>query len=50
MAERGFVRRPALAALQWASSVDEAIDLVEQGIAAPVRHTPLAEEALEAEP
>ena len=50
MAEAGFVRRPALGALQWASSVDEAMDLVEQGIAAPVRHTPLAEEALEAEP
>jgi len=50
MAELGFVRRPALGALPWASSVDEAMELIEQGLAAPVQYTPLAEEALEAEP
>ena len=50
LSERGFVRGPALGALQWASSVEQAVDLVEQGIADPVEHRPLAEEALEAEP
>ena len=50
LAERGFVRRPALAALQWAKTVTEALDLVDAGLAAPVRMEPLAEEVLEAEP
>ena len=50
LAERGFVRRPALTALQWASTVGEALDLVEAGLADPVRLEPLAEEVLEAEP
>ena len=50
LTERGFVRGPAMSALQWASSVDEALDLVEAGLADPVRHHPLAEEVLEAEP
>ena len=36
LAERGFVRRPALGALQWADTVAEALDLVEAGLAAPV--------------
>ena len=48
MADRGFVRAPAVAALQWASTVDEALDLVEVGLhRAPLR--PSAEEVLEAE-
>ena len=50
LAERGFVRRPALSALQWATTVPEALDLVEAGLAAPVVMQPLAEEVLEAEP
>ena len=50
MAERGFVRTPALGALQWAESVEEALDLVEQGVEAPTVLRPLAEEVLEAEP
>ena len=50
MHERGFVRTPALGALQWASTVEEALDLVEAGLADPVRMHPLAEEELEAEP
>ena len=50
LAERGFVRRPALSALQWATTVTEALDLVEAGLAAPVVMQPLAEEVLEAEP
>jgi hypothetical protein len=50
LAERGFVRRPALGALQWAESVGAALDLVEAGLAAPVVMQPLAEEVLEAEP
>jgi uncharacterized protein (TIGR00730 family) len=43
----GFVRRSALAALAWAGSVDEALEIVETP-AAPVR--PSREEWLEAEP
>ena len=50
LAERGFVRAPALSALQWATTVTEALDLVEAGLAAPVVMEPLAEEVLEAEP
>ena len=50
LVERGFVRTPSLAALQWSTSVDEALDLVEAGLRAPVRLHPLAEEVLEAEP
>ena len=46
----GFVRGPAMSAVQWAGSVDEALDLLEAGLAEPVRWHPLAEEALEAEP
>ena len=49
MADRGFVRAPAVGALQWASSVDEALDLVEEGLRAPSTREPLAEEGLEAE-
>ena len=50
LADRGFVRRPALTALQWATTVTGALDLVEAGLAAPVVLQPLAEEVLEAEP
>ena len=50
MVERGFVRPPAVDALQWASSVGEALDLVEAGLAQPRTFQPLAEEALEFEP
>lgn len=50
LAERGFVRPQARAALQWAGSVTEALDLVEAGLVDPVRLTPLVEEELEAEP
>jgi predicted Rossmann-fold nucleotide-binding protein len=50
MVERGFVRPPAVQALQWAGSVEEALDLVEAGLDAPRQFTPLAEEVLEAEP
>jgi uncharacterized protein (TIGR00730 family) len=48
--ERGFVRPPAAGALQWASSVEEALDLVEAGLRSPATFAPLAEEVLEAEP
>ena len=47
---RGFVRQAALDALQWAIGVEHALDLIEAGVAAPVRLEPLAEEVLEAEP
>lgn len=50
MVERGFVRRPATQALQWASTVDEALDLLEHGLRTSTRMTPLADEVLEAEP
>ena len=50
MVERGFVREAATAALVWTSSVEEALDAVEQGLRAPVTVHPLPEEALEAEP
>jgi uncharacterized protein (TIGR00730 family) len=49
MVARGFVRRQAAEALQWASSVDQALDLLEQGVAHPVRLVPTAGEELEAE-
>lgn len=50
MVERGFVRHDAAATLRWASSVEEALDLVEEGLAHPVRSVPTADEVLEAEP
>jgi uncharacterized protein (TIGR00730 family) len=53
MVERGFVRREAADALQWAASVDEALDLLEEGIARPVLLRPSLEEeveSVEAEP
>lgn len=50
MVERGFVRAPAVGALQWATTVDDALDLVEAGLARPREFQPLAEEALEFEP
>lgn len=50
LTERGFVRPQSHAALQWAATVDEALDLVEAGLVDPVRLTPLSEEELEAEP
>ncbi|MFP5218554.1 MAG: TIGR00730 family Rossman fold protein [Actinomycetes bacterium] len=48
--ERGFVRPATVDALQWATSVHEALDLVEAALAAPVPYTPAPEEVLEAEP
>ncbi len=47
---RGFVRPSAADTLQWASTVDQALDLVEQGLAAPRRRSPSPAEVLEAEP
>ena len=50
MADRGFVRAPAVSALQWATTVEQALDLVEEGLRTSTRMEPLAEEVLEAEP
>ena len=50
MVERGFLRQEGADALQWADSVEHALDLVEQGLAAPRRIVPVLEEALESEP
>ena len=50
MVERGFVRPSAVEALQWASTVPEALDLVEAGLQSPRSFGPDAEELLEAEP
>ena len=49
MVASGFVRREAAEALQWASTVAEAFDLLEAGIAQPTRMLPVVEEALEGE-
>jgi uncharacterized protein (TIGR00730 family) len=49
MLGRGFVRPPAVSALRWATTVPDALDLVEAGLRAPSSFTPLAEEVLEAE-
>ncbi|MCW2585658.1 MAG: hypothetical protein JWN55_1174 [Frankiales bacterium] len=50
MVDRGFVRREAAAALQWAATVEEAFTLLEAGLADPVRIVPTVAEKLEAEP
>ena len=50
MVERGFVRPEAAAALQWAGGVEEAFELLEQGLASPVRMRPSVAEAMEADP
>lgn len=50
MVERGFVRQPAVGALTWTSSVDEALDVIEAELRTAVAMQPLAEEVLEAEP
>jgi uncharacterized protein (TIGR00730 family) len=50
MVERGFVRTSATAALTWTSSVQEALDLVEQGLREATPRQPAVEEVLEAEP
>ncbi|MBC7680213.1 MAG: TIGR00730 family Rossman fold protein [Pseudorhodobacter sp.] len=53
MVDRGFVRPEAAGALVWASSVPEAFDLVEAGLArdrAGERPSPTADEVLEADP
>lgn len=50
MQARGFVRAPAAGALAWASTVEEAFELVEQGLRDSTLMRPLAEEVLEAEP
>lgn len=50
LVERGFARPEAAAVLRWAGSVEEALDLVEQGLAAPLTTHPEPAEALEFEP
>jgi uncharacterized protein (TIGR00730 family) len=52
MLERGFLRREALAAVTWTTSVAEALDHVEAAWAAgpPVTARPTESEVLEAEP
>ena len=49
MVDRGFVRPESVATLRWASSVTEALDLVEAELAAPVRVVPTLDEVLESE-
>ncbi len=49
MVERGFVRREAAASLQWAGSVQQAFDLVDDGLARPRRIVPSLAEAVEGE-
>ena len=50
LVERGFVRPEGMAAVQWAGSVDGALDLVEQGLARPQRLVPTVAEVAESEP
>ena len=50
MVERGFVREPAVRALTWTTSVDEALDVIEAELRTATPMQPLAEEVLEAEP
>jgi uncharacterized protein (TIGR00730 family) len=50
MVELGLVRPEAAAALRWASTVEEALDLLEEGLRTPRAAHPLAEELLEADP
>jgi uncharacterized protein (TIGR00730 family) len=50
MVERGFVRPEAADALVWTSSVGEALDAVDAGLAHPQRMRPSPQEALESEP
>ncbi len=50
MVERGFVRAEAAQALVWTSTVTEAFDAVEVGLAAPHRIVPRVDEALESDP
>ncbi|MFN2539369.1 MAG: TIGR00730 family Rossman fold protein [Mycobacteriales bacterium] len=49
MVERGFVRPESVATLAWAESVGEAFDLLEHGLAHPVRVLPTLDEVLESE-
>lgn len=49
MVDAGFLRRPAADCLQWASSIAEAFDLLEEGITNPIRIVPVLEETLEGE-
>ena len=50
MVERGFVRAESVATLAWASTVEQAFDLLEEGLAHPVRVVPSLAEALESDP
>jgi uncharacterized protein (TIGR00730 family) len=49
MVDRGFLRTDSAEALQWAGSVGEAFDLIEAGVAGPVRMLPTVDEALESD-
>ena len=49
MVERGFVRQEAAAALVWVSTVEEAFDVLEEGLRAPQVIRPEPAELLEAE-
>jgi uncharacterized protein (TIGR00730 family) len=50
MVERGFVRVDAAESLRWASSIEEAFELIEDELAHPVLIVPTVAEALEADP
>lgn len=47
LTERGLLRPEGVAAVRWTTSVEEALDAVEAGIAAPVHLTPTPAERLE---
>ena len=49
MVERGFVSAASVVTLDWAETVEEAFDLLEAGLAHPVRSVPEVSEVLEGE-
>ena len=50
LVDEGFVRRTAAAAVTWTSTVPEAFDRLEEGLATATRMEPGADEVLESEP
>ncbi len=50
LTERGLLRPEGVAALQWTTSVGEALDVIEAGLATPVHLQPTVDEQLESEP
>jgi uncharacterized protein (TIGR00730 family) len=50
LVERGFVRPEGVDAIAWTTTVDEALDALDEGLAHPVRLVPTTEELAEGAP